>query len=99
MSPGVSRNTMHFTQTSQKDYEELCRLDVLGLTKHDQFMEYSEFKEQLERSPDGQYETNHSMARKPSPITIKRDRKHPTIEIIRTTPAAKRIDRRLQLCM
>ncbi|XP_046858560.1 uncharacterized protein LOC124452010 [Xenia sp. Carnegie-2017] len=35
-----------------KDYEDLCRLDVLGLadtTEHDQSMVYNEFKEQLTR--------------------------------------------------
>ena len=33
MSPGeeFDRSTMLLTQTSQTDYEELCRLDILGL--------------------------------------------------------------------
>ena len=62
MSPGMelNQNTMLLTQTSQKDYEDLCRLDVLGLadtSEHDQSMVYSEFKEQLTRSPSGWYET------------------------------------------
>ena len=62
MSPGVelNHNTMLLTQTSQKDYEDLCRLDVLGLAdgaEHDQSLVYSEFKEQLTRSPAGWYET------------------------------------------
>ena len=51
---------MLLTQTSQKHYEDLCRLDVLGLSdtaEHDQSMVYSEFKEQLTRSPSGWYET------------------------------------------
>ena len=51
---------MLLTQTSQKDYEDLCRLDVLGLAdtaEHDQSMVYNEFKEQLTRSPSGWYET------------------------------------------
>ena len=36
------------TQTSQLEYEELCRMDVLGLA--DQRAVYGEFKEQLVRS-------------------------------------------------
>ena len=60
---------MLITQTSQVDYEELCKLDVLGLTntpQHDQGQVYSEFREQLTRSEAGWYETglpwkgNHS---------------------------------------
>lgn len=53
-------NTMLLTQTSQSDYEELCRLDVLGLAdtpEHDQSMVHAKFKEQLQRSPEGWYET------------------------------------------
>ncbi|XP_046864614.1 uncharacterized protein LOC124459130, partial [Xenia sp. Carnegie-2017] len=62
MSPGVEPNSkrMLLTQVSQKDYEDLCRLDVLGLAdtaEHDQSMVYNEFKEQLTRSPEGWYET------------------------------------------
>ena len=41
---------MMLTQTSLADYEELCRLDVLGLSdssEHDQSFVYQEFKEQL----------------------------------------------------
>ena len=62
MSPGseFDHNTMLLTQTSQSDYEELCRLDVLGLAdtpEHDQSMVHAEFKEQLQRSPEGWYET------------------------------------------
>ena len=48
------------TQTSQTDYEELCRLDVLGLadsSEHDQLAVYREFKEQLVRNEEGWYET------------------------------------------
>ena len=47
-------------QTSQLEYEELCRLDVLGLADsppYDQQAVYSEFKEQLVRSEQGWYET------------------------------------------
>ena len=58
MSPGeeFDRNTMLLTQTSQTDYEELCRLDILGLADapiNDQETVYSEFKEQLTRNPAG----------------------------------------------
>ena len=51
---------MLLTQTSQLDYEHLCRLDVLGLedsSEHNQKIVHSEFKEQLRRSPEGWYET------------------------------------------
>ena len=47
------------TQASQLDYDELCRLDVLGLVdtpQHDQGEEYKEFQEQLLRSDEGWYE-------------------------------------------
>ena len=62
MSSGseFDHNTMLLTQTSQSDYEDLCRLDILGLAdtpKHDQRMVHAEFKEQLQRSPEGWYET------------------------------------------
>jgi hypothetical protein len=62
MSPGseFDRQTMLLTQTSHVDYEELCRLDVLGLRdsmEHDQQVVHSEFKEQLQRSVEGWYET------------------------------------------
>ncbi|XP_067039928.1 uncharacterized protein [Acropora muricata] len=62
MSPGkeFDKNTMLLTQTSQSDYENLCRLDVLGLrdvTDHDQSIVFDEFKERLTRSPEGWYET------------------------------------------
>jgi len=55
ISPGkeFDKNIMLLTQTSQSDYEELCKLDVLGLrdmADHDQTMVYEEFKEQLTRS-------------------------------------------------
>lgn len=63
MSPGkeVDSTPMFLTQTSSFDYENLCRLDVLGLedsTTGDQASVYAEFKEQLKRSPDGWYEVN-----------------------------------------
>ena len=62
MSPGqeFDRNRMMLTQTSRTDYEELCRLDVLGLAdsaEHDQLAVYNEFKEQLVRNNRGWYET------------------------------------------
>ena len=62
MSPGqeYDHNRMLLTQTSQTDYEELCRLDILGLAdshEHDQRAVYDEFKEQLVRSEEGWYET------------------------------------------
>jgi hypothetical protein len=63
MSPGqeFDHNNMMLTQTSQSDHEELCRLDVLGLSdtaEHDQSEVYREFKEQLQRSPEGWYTTS-----------------------------------------
>ena len=50
MSPGteLDEKKIMLTQTSQSDYEALCRLDVLGLedrSKHDQSTVYDEFKE------------------------------------------------------
>ena len=62
VSPGseFDHNMMLLTQTSQSDYEDLCRLDILGLAdtpEHDQSMVHAEFKEQLQRSPDGWCET------------------------------------------
>ena len=62
MSPRVESdsNKMLLTQTSTGDYENLCRLDVLGLEdlpENDQDIVYAEFKEQLRRDPAGWYET------------------------------------------
>ena len=51
---------MLLTQTSRVDYEDLCKLDVLGLADSpsgDQSVVYDEFKEQLRRSEEGWYET------------------------------------------
>ena len=48
------------TQTSVTDYDELCRLDVLGLEDSptgDQETVYAEFREQLKRRDEGWYET------------------------------------------
>lgn len=62
MSPGrdIDHTNMLLTQTSHVDYEELCRLDVMGLQdvpEHDQRAVYAEFREQLVRHPEGWYET------------------------------------------
>ena len=63
ISPGrepADLTKMLITQTTASNYEDLCRLDVLGLQDHptgDQDNVYKEFKEQLVRSPDGWYET------------------------------------------
>ena len=61
-SPGKEIDTtiMLLTQKSRVGYEELCKLDVLGLADSpsgDQGVVYDEFKEQLRRSEDGWYET------------------------------------------
>ena len=62
MSPGTEQDltSMYLTQTSSGDYEQLCRLDVLGLEDQptgDQAAIYEEFKEQLIRNDEGWYET------------------------------------------
>ena len=62
MSPGneFDNRTVLLTQTSQVEYEQLCRLDVLGLEdskEHDQNIVHAEFKEQLQRSAERWYET------------------------------------------
>lgn len=63
ISPGkepVDLSNMLLCQTSHVDYEQLCRLDVLGLTDtppNDQGDVYAEFKEQLTRDEEGWYET------------------------------------------
>ena len=57
---GVDLSQMFLTQTSSVEYEELGRIDVLGLDDTpvgDQEAVYEEFKEQLSRSPDGWYES------------------------------------------
>ena len=58
MSPGkeLDHSKMLLTQTSYTDYEELCRLDVLGLedkAEHDQEAVHAGFREQLVRHPNG----------------------------------------------
>lgn len=62
MSPGseFDKAKMFLTQTTHSDYEQLCKLDVLGLEdkpENDQGQVYSEFKEQLVRNGQGWYET------------------------------------------
>ena len=62
MSPGAEfdHNRMLLTQTFQTDYEQLWRLDVLGLkdtSENDQGYVYTEFKEQLKRDDHGWYES------------------------------------------
>ncbi|XP_068674447.1 uncharacterized protein [Montipora foliosa] len=62
MSPGTEQNldSMFLAQTTSTSYEELCRMDVLGLEDKpngDQSVVYEEFIEQLSRSPEGWYAT------------------------------------------
>ena len=63
MSPGkepIDVSSMLLAQTSQADYEELCRIDVLGLEDRSINCDsdvYEEFKEQLTRDETGRYET------------------------------------------
>ena len=63
MSPRkeLDLGNMFLTQTSAIDYQELCKLDVLGLEDKpsgDQETVYEEFKQQLTRSSEGWYETS-----------------------------------------
>ena len=60
MSPGKEAgiSSMLLTQTAAADYEQLCKLDVLGIQDTaigDQTDVYEEFKEQLTRSAEGWY--------------------------------------------
>ena len=63
MSPG-SEDVDHpilLSQSTSADYKQLCTLDVLGLAdtlENDQLMVFEEFKEQLEQSPEGWYQTD-----------------------------------------
>ena len=61
MGPGKNESHIsYFAKTLQEDYEELCNLDVLGLQDHpmgDQNMVHEEFKESLQRNPDGSHIT------------------------------------------
>ena len=56
----LDHSKMLLMQTSQADYENLCKLDVSGLqdrSKHNQHAVYVEFCEQLVQHPEGWYET------------------------------------------
>lgn len=63
MSPGkepLDLTNVLLTQTSHVDYEELCHLDVLGLSdkpSNDHSSVYAEFKEQLLWHEEDWYET------------------------------------------
>ena len=62
MSPGPNSgmSQAYLAVNTSTDFERLCALDVLGLPDTpagDQGDVYSEFKEQLTRSPQGWYET------------------------------------------
>ena len=58
-SKGLSN--MLVTRNSTCDHDQLCRLDVLGIEDQpsgDQELVYKEFKDQLQRHPEGFYETS-----------------------------------------
>ena len=61
MGPGkMKTNALYFAKTSQEDYRQLYSFDVLGLEDRfegDQSIVHEEFKEQLQRKPDGTYPT------------------------------------------
>ncbi|XP_067039904.1 uncharacterized protein [Acropora muricata] len=62
MSPGLETDldSMFLAQTASNNYEELYRMGILGLEDSpsgDQNVVYTEFLEQLTRSPEGWYET------------------------------------------
>ena len=61
MSPGQEdHSNVYLTQSTTHDYEQLYQLDVLGLAESsdgDQNIIYTEFKEQLQRSKQGWYQT------------------------------------------
>ena len=61
MSPGHEleyRKFLFARSSSGEDYERLCSLDVLGLeSRSEQNPVHQEFKDQLERSPEGWYQT------------------------------------------
>ena len=83
MSPGkeFDKDIMLLTKTSQSNYEDLCRMDVLGLrdiADHDQSMVFDEFKERLTRPPERWYETtlpwkaNHAKLPSNKEVSLKR---------------------------
>ena len=56
----MNTDALYFAKTLQEDYYQLYGLDALGLEDHfdgDQNLVYEEFREQLERNPDGSYST------------------------------------------
>ena len=61
MSPGHElkyRKFLFARSSRSEDYERLCSLDVLGLeSRSEQNLVHQEFKDQLERSPEGWYQT------------------------------------------
>ena len=62
MSPGTGGDvdSMFLAHTMPSDYEDLCRMDVLGIAdppSGDQSVVHAEFLEQLQRSPEGWYES------------------------------------------
>ena len=61
MSPGEEVDKRSYlTHSSATDYDQLCRLDVLGIQDSpdgDQQTVHSEFREQLKRDEEGWYET------------------------------------------
>ena len=62
---------MFLAQTAQPDYEELCRMDILGLqdtSVGDQNVVHEEFLEQLKRDPkEGWYESGLAWKGDPLP--------------------------------
>ena len=78
MSPGkeFDRNVMLLTQTSQTEYEELCKLDMLGLRDpkdQSQTVVFKKFKERLTRSPEGWYETTLPWKANQPPLPSNKD--------------------------
>ena len=60
ISPGheADLSKVFLTKSSKAEYEQLCSLDVLGLrSEEEQDTVHQEFSEQLERSPEGWYQT------------------------------------------
>ena len=60
ISPGHEANStkVFLTNSSKVEYEQLCSLDVLGLrSEEEQDTVHQEFSQQLERSPEGWYQT------------------------------------------
>ena len=79
LSPGKETDLttkMLLTQTASADYEQLCRLDVLGLKDSatgDQGIVHEEFKEQLSRNQGGVVRDQPAMEGK-SPSTSKQQK-------------------------